>query len=95
VALAVWELVTTGKVTMPDGRKWLLDAGEWFEVVKWIYAQVDGPPKQSLELAGADGGALKVKHEYADNDVANILSILAGLGQIQPGAEDGGDSETQ
>lgn len=49
------EFVTTGRATMPDGR--ILDAApkDWIETVKWVYAHIDGPPKQELELSGSLG----------------------------------------
>lgn len=93
VALAMWELATTGKVTMPDGAEWRVTPAEWFDAVKWIYAQVDGPPKQALEIGGQDGKAIRVKHEYSDDAVADILRVLAGAGALDAQPEDGGEPE--
>jgi hypothetical protein len=59
-ARMAWELVTTGKTAFPDGREIKADFREWFEAVKWIYAQIDGPPKQAHELTGEDGGAIPI-----------------------------------
>jgi len=64
VALAMWELATTGQVTMPDGKVWTITPAEWFDAVKWIYAQVDGAPKQSIDLSG--GFTLAIAEEIVD-----------------------------
>jgi len=95
VALAMWEIATTGKCIMPDGREWLLDAGEWFEVVKWIYAQVDGPPKRALELAGADGGALIPKHDdYTDDErLAMLAALVNRIQAASVGRDSNGDDQ--
>lgn len=50
VASMAWELVATGRVRLSDGRELVADLKDWFEVVKWIYAQVDGPPKGEVDL---------------------------------------------
>src|SRR5690242_17586598 len=52
LAALVTELVTTGTVHLPGGK--VLDAApkDWIETVKWVYAHIDGPPKQELELSG-------------------------------------------
>lgn len=49
VAHALWDLVTYGSVTLLDGgsisvHNW----SAWFEVTKWLYGQLDGPPKPEL-----------------------------------------------
>jgi len=66
VARMAWELVATGRTTFPDGRVLKADFREWFEAVKWIYAQVDGPPKQAFEVGGEGGGPVTVKVVYDD-----------------------------
>lgn len=60
VARMAWELVATGKTTFADGRVIKADFREWFEAVKWVYAQIDGPPKQAFEVAGEGGGPIQV-----------------------------------
>ena len=64
VASAMWEMATTGQVTMLDGQVWKVTPAEWFDAVKWIYAQVDGAPKQSIELDG--GFTLAIAEEIVD-----------------------------
>ena len=50
VASMVWEGVTTRRVTFPDGETITLLPYHWLELVKWLYAHVDGPPKQELDI---------------------------------------------
>lgn len=67
-AQMAWELVTTGSVTVVGGRKMQADLDEWLAALKWIYGQVDGPPKQELEHSGEGGGPLTVRVVYDDGD---------------------------
>ena len=62
IAQALWELVTTGKVTMPDGVTWTVEPRDWLETVKWMYVHIDGPAKQSHELSGPNGSALLIEY---------------------------------
>jgi hypothetical protein len=48
VAEMVWQVATTGGATFPDGSRLVVD--DWLSVVKWIYAQVDGPPKITADV---------------------------------------------
>jgi len=54
---------------------------------------IEAPTK--VEASGPDGGPLTVKHDFSDDQVADILRVLAGIGAFQPGSENGGDSKTQ
>jgi Family of unknown function (DUF5681) len=45
VAMKVWELVTSGQVTLTDRVLKLSDGKEWLEAVQWLYTHVDGPPR--------------------------------------------------
>lgn len=67
VAKLAWRLATTGVLTLPDGRTLDADLDQWLAAVKWLYGQVDGPPKQGLEVTGADGGPVMVR-EYVGVD---------------------------
>ncbi len=58
VVRMVWELVSTGRAELPNGKALEADTKEWLEAVKWIFAQVDGPPKQAHEHSGPDGGVI-------------------------------------
>jgi hypothetical protein len=56
VARLLWDIATLGRVTLPDGREWIAQPESWLEIVRFIYAQVDGGPKATTELTGLDGG---------------------------------------
>ena len=72
VAGLAWQLANTGTLTLPNGRV-LAVAGidEWLAVVKWVYGQVDGPPKQVTELTGENGGALALVVKVVDDRTAD------------------------
>ena len=71
VAQLAWEMASTGKATLPSGRVLTAGTDEWLAVVKWLYGQVDGPPKQGLELSGENGGALALVVKVVDDRDAN------------------------
>jgi hypothetical protein len=50
---ALWELATTGGVTLPNGTILVVEPKDWLETVKWIYAHIDGPPKAQMEQTGS------------------------------------------
>lgn len=52
IAAMAWEAVTTGYIKFPDGISRMIGVGDWIDIVKWIFAQIDGPPKieQSIEV---------------------------------------------
>lgn len=69
MAGAVWQIVTEGRVTMPDGRTWTVEPSEWLGVVKWVYLQVDGPAKQSVDVTSND--------EPLGNDISPTERVAA------------------
>lgn len=50
VANYIWEALTTGSVLLPTGVSLNFDANEWASLAKWVFAQVDGPPKQAHDI---------------------------------------------
>lgn len=50
LAELVWEAATLGTINMGDGKPRVLGPKEWIEIVKFIYAQIDGPPKQEVDI---------------------------------------------
>ncbi len=69
LASMVWELTTTGQVTLPDGKvKEVEDFNDWFAAVKFIYQHIDGPPPKVLNLGGPDGGAIPIVITKMDVD---------------------------
>ena len=67
VARMAWELVTTGRVSLPDGRTLVADLDDLMSAVKWIYSQVDGPPKQEMDVT-SDGEKLTFTLKLGDGD---------------------------
>jgi hypothetical protein len=53
LADALWQLTTTGTVTLPTGRVLVVEPKDWLETVKWLYVHIDGPAKQQTEHEGA------------------------------------------
>ena len=78
LATMVWELATTGKATFPDGTELQVSPRDWIEVVKWLYSQIDGPPKaeQAIELTGANGQNLIIEYvnDWRTHQVASATS---------------------
>lgn len=68
IARYLWQAATTGQVTMADGKVLRLSPRDWLEVVKWLYAQIDGPPKHELDLtSGGEALEIIVKYEKDEN----------------------------
>ena len=69
VARIMWELATTGKARLPDGRSLDVAPKDYLTIVKFVYSQVDGPPKAELDVT-TGGGPFHVTlnwGEYEDN----------------------------
>lgn len=49
----VWDVATTGKAELPDGMQLLVAPQDWFGIVKFIYAHIDGAPKSELDVTTA------------------------------------------
>ena len=62
-ASMVWEGVTTRRVTFPDGETVTLSPYHWLELVKWLYAHIDGPPRQEIGIESDN----RVTIEYINN----------------------------
>lgn len=64
MAELLWKAATTGKVTFPgqgEGEAEELSAQDWLATVKFIYGQIDGPPKQVHEHSGRDGKPIQTQ----------------------------------
>ncbi len=77
LARALWELVTTGKSSFPGGAAIGVDDIGWFEVVKWIYGQVDGPPRQDMDVVLRQSRSAE---DLTDEELAAIAARGAGRG---------------
>jgi hypothetical protein len=56
----LWTLATQGQVTLAGRVIRIQDAGDIIALAKMLYSQIDGPPKQSIEVGGSDGGDIPV-----------------------------------
>ena len=69
----MWELLVFGRVELPEneeGKRVILRVNstrEWLDIAKQIYAQVDGPPKSTVDL-NTDGAAINVTIRQRDGD---------------------------
>lgn len=74
------DLATSGQTQLADGRT--VEVGglglSWFEVIKWLYAQIDGPPKSEADVNVRGAMTLNVVERLVD---ANSDDLAA------PGAE--------
>ena len=61
------------------------------DCAKDVMERVWGKPTERYETKAT----VAVEHDFTDDAAANLLSILAGLGAIQPRAEKGGDAKAQ
>ena len=66
LARALWEIVTKGQAELPSGKTLKVSPHDWLDIAKWLYAQIDGAPRQVHEHSGLDGGDL-VFHVIYDN----------------------------
>jgi len=58
IARALWEIASTGRTSLPredGGVEIKVEGAAWFDVVKWLYQHIDGPPNLRVEGAGEDG----------------------------------------
>jgi hypothetical protein len=64
-ARLAWQLVIEGRVELPDGRELKADLDEWLSAVKWIFSQIDGPPKQEMDVT-SDGEKITFTLDLGD-----------------------------
>lgn len=78
IAMLLWQLATTGKCQLPDGEEIkVIGFDDWFAIVKYIYAQIDGPPKQDIGLEHSGGIDIS---GYRD-ELARKLNRIAELSE--------------
>lgn len=59
VASLLWQVATTGTAKFPDGTLLSVAPQDWLSVVKFIYTQVDGPPKSEMDIT-SNGEAIPI-----------------------------------
>ena len=75
-ARLVWEGVSTGAVTFPGGKVLKLSPTDWFDLLKWVYAQVDGPPKQLMDVTTNDESLNDVRSYTDEQRVRGLMSLF-------------------
>lgn len=78
LASLLWEAATTGKITFEPERVEVCNVDQWLGIAKFIYTQVDGAPRQNVELTGADGGAIQTQIFDHGNVAAAIAARSSG-----------------
>jgi hypothetical protein len=59
IAQLLWTVATTGQATLASGTILEVSPGDWLALVKWLYSQIDGPPRLdpgAAEAPPAGGG---------------------------------------
>lgn len=64
----IWNIVTTGQTTMPDGSILKPRPRDYLELMRWLYTHIDGPPPSKVQMSGPDGEPQVLRVEYVDAD---------------------------
>jgi hypothetical protein len=86
VARYLWEIAKTGRCTLADGRVLVAGPDGWLDVVKFLYAQIDGPPPKDINLGGQEDNPLTIAVVWDESGLEDTTSDAAS------GAS-GGESE--
>jgi hypothetical protein len=71
VARMLWELATLGITHFANGTELRAKNIGWFEIVRFIYAQVDGPPRAQVDVT-TDGEPIGLTD-------AEVIAAIGGL----------------
>lgn len=92
VARMLWDIAATGRTTYADGKELVAGATGWLDVVKFLYAQIDGPPRAEVDVT-TDGRALDlnaaIEHELALLAASRQAGVADPPATVEPGS--GGD----
>jgi hypothetical protein len=73
IANMLWSLAVTGEATFPDGKKLTFAPEDWLGVVKFIYAQIDGPPKQDIDVtSGGETLCVVIRGPTDESDPGDV-----------------------
>jgi len=91
VARALWEIATTGRTTLPGDPPLELkvEGDGWFDVVKWLYQHIDGPPKSAVDVttAGESLNDRPVTETQRDRAISTLADALTA--RVHRESEDG------
>ena len=74
LAELVWQGLMAGEIVLPGGVKLALSSGEWKDLAKWLYSQVDGPPRLDVDLT-TEGKAV-TSHLTESERIARLTALL-------------------
>lgn len=89
LASLLWEAATTGKITFEPERVEVCDVDQWIGIAKFIYTQVDGAPRQNVELTGADGGPIQTQQIFDHGNVAAAIASRSSGYPVPPSTDEG------
>jgi len=52
---ALWQAIMNGVVQLPNGIEFPMTGQDWLELVRWLYGQVDGPPRNETDVNMSGG----------------------------------------
>ena len=84
VARCLWDIAKTGKCTLADGRELVAGPDGWFDIVKFLYSQIDGPPPKDVNLGGQADNPLSIEVVWDDSGIEGGEGD--SLGQDQSGS---------
>ena len=50
MALYLWQAVTTGQITFPDGKTIILSPADILAIIQFLYRHIDGPPVAAVDV---------------------------------------------
>lgn len=80
LAELIWQLMSDGKATLPNGRVLEPDPKDWLAVIQFLYKHIDGPPPASVDVTS---GGEKIKG----------YTVLANPDLWDESKDDGNDSD--
>lgn len=73
VSEMIWSLAVTGEATFPDGKKLEFSPEDWLGVIKFLYAQIDGPPKQDIDVtSGGETLCVVIRGPIDESDPGDV-----------------------
>jgi hypothetical protein len=77
VATALWELAATAKTQLVNDEgvvTFQVKGGEWFDVVQFLFKQIDGPPRHDIDVT-SDGKPLFDMNEWKAQRAARLAAL--------------------
>jgi hypothetical protein len=89
IAEIVWQGLMSGEITLPNSKKVIvLSLTDWKDLAKWLYTQVDGPPRQEVDLTTNDKPDTQLTEEERVNRVIALFEKARERAIQQPNLSD-------